>query len=194
MIIAIPVKPFGVAKQRLAGPLTDAQRRSLSIELARRTATAAVGAGATPLILSADDGVSEWARAEGFDVLLDEGSNLNEAARSATVFAGDRPWIVCHADLPLLTASDLSAAMTAMSGRRWVLSASSDGGTSLIGGRGGFAFSFGPSSFQRHIVALADREVTVVNRLGTMLDLDTPADLDAAIRHPRGSWLASIVR
>lgn len=194
MIIAIPVKPFGVAKQRLAGSLTDTQRRSLSIELARRTANAAVGAGATPLILSADDGVSEWARAEGFDVLLDEGSSLNEAARSATVFADDRPWIVCHADLPLLTASDLSAAMTAANGRRWVLSASSDGGTSLIGGRGGFVFSFGPSSFQRHIAALADREVTVVNRLGTMLDLDTPADLDAAIRHPRGSWLASIVR
>ncbi len=194
MIIAIPVKPFADAKQRLAGSLTDAQRRFLSIELARRTATAAVGAGAAPLILSADDGVSEWARAEGFDVLLDEGSSLNEAAHSATVFAGGRPWIVCHADLPLLTTSDLSAAMASMDGRRWVLSASSDGGTSLIGGRGHFGFSFGSASFQRHLAALADRDVAIGNRLGTMLDLDTPADLDAAIRHPRGAWLASIVR
>lgn len=194
MIIAIPVKPFGVAKQRLAGPLTNAQRRSLSVELARRTATAAVGAGATPLILSADDGVSEWAQGERFDVLLDEGSSLNEAARAATVYAGDRPWIVCHADLPLLTASDLSAAMSAMNGRRWVLAASSDGGTSVIGGRGQFVFSFGPSSFQRHMTALAGRDVSVVSRVGTMLDLDTPADLDAAIHHARGSWLASIVR
>lgn len=193
MIIAIPVKPFDVAKQRLSGLLSDVQRRQISVELARRTARAAVLAGARPLILSADDGVTEWAGQEGFEVLLDEGSSLNEAARSAADHAGEEPWIVCHADLPLLQASDLGAAMAVMDGGAWVVSASSDGGTSLIGGFGPFDFWFGPGSFHRHLAALSDRNVGIVSRLGTMLDLDTPADLEAAINHPRGSWLASIV-
>ena len=79
-IVAIPVKPFDVAKRLLCGALDPAQRQTLSVELARRTARAAIDAGATPLILSADDAVSEWATNQGHDVLLDEGSSLDEAA------------------------------------------------------------------------------------------------------------------
>ena len=64
-IVAIPVKPFGVAKKRLGGVLSSEQRQALSVELARRTANAAIDAGAAPLILSADEVVSEWAASQG---------------------------------------------------------------------------------------------------------------------------------
>lgn len=191
-IVAIPVKPFDVAKRRLSGALDPAQRQTLSVELARRTARAAIDAGAAPLILSADDAVSEWATNQGYDVLLDEGSSLDDAAHSATVFAGNEPWLFCHADLPLLRSDDLERAMALMSEGTWVLAPSSDGGTSVIGGIGQFDFAFGPESFHRHLARLADRTVNVLTTLGTLLDLDMPTDLEAAAAHPRGAWLNAV--
>jgi 2-phospho-L-lactate guanylyltransferase len=188
-IVAIPVKPFDVAKARLSTILSPSQREALSVELARMTAKAAIAADASPLILSADDAVTEWASTQGYDVLLDEGSSLNEAAHSATVFADDEPWIVCHADLPLLRADDLVRALDLMQAGAWVVAPSSDGGTSLIGGVGDFDFAFGPGSFHRHLARLASRSVRVLASVGTLLDLDTAADFRAAAAHPRGGWL-----
>lgn len=188
-IVAIPVKPFDVAKERLSSILSPSQREKLSVELARRTALAAIAAGASPLILSADDAVTKWAAAQGYDVLLDEGSSLNEAAHSATVFAKEEPWVVCHADLPLLMADDLMRALDLMQAGTWVVAPSSDGGTSLIGGVGDFDFAFGPGSFHRHLARLACRPVRVLTSVGTLLDLDTAGDFRAAAAHPRGRWL-----
>ena len=191
-IVAIPVKPFDVAKKRLGGVLSAEQRQALSVELARRTANAAIDAGAAPLILSADEMVSEWAASQGYDVLLDEGSSLDEAAHAATLFANDEPWVICHADLPLLRSEDLAGAIGLMTHGAWVLAPSSDGGTSLIGGIGQFDFAFGPASFHRHLARLAHQTVRVVTSLGTLLDLDVPGDFAAAAAHPRGAWLGSV--
>lgn len=191
-IVAIPVKPFGDAKKRLSGILTAGQREALSVELARRTANAAIAAGAAPLILSADEVVSEWAADQGYDVLLDEGSSLDEAAHAATSFANNEPWLICHADLPLLRSDDLDRAIRLMEHGAWVLAPSSDGGTSLIGGIGPFDFAFGPASFHRHLFRLAHRSVNVMTSVGTLLDLDMPGDFTAAAAHPRGAWLNSV--
>ena len=191
-IVAIPVKPFGVAKKRLSGLLTDEQRHALSVELARRTANAAIAAGAAPVILSANEAVSKWAADQGYDVLLDEGSSLDEAAHAATLFANNEPWLICHADLPLLRSEDLDRALDLMAHGSWVLAPSNDGGTSLIGGIGQFEFAFGPSSFHRHLARLAHRSVQVMISAGTLLDLDLPGDFTAAAAHPRGAWLNSV--
>jgi 2-phospho-L-lactate guanylyltransferase len=191
-IVAIPVKPFDVAKLRLSTILSPAQRETLSVELARRTAEAAIAAGASPLILSADDAVTEWAARERYDVLLDEGSSLNEAAHAATAFADGEPWVFCHADLPLLRSEDLQRAMKLMAADSWVLAPSSDGGTSLIGGVGRFDFAFGAGSFHRHLARLATRPNHVMTTIGTLLDLDTAADFQAAAAHPRGRWLNDV--
>ena len=192
-IVAIPVKPFEIAKKRLSPVLEPQQRQALSVELARRTALAAIAANATPLILSADDAVSEWAAHQGYDVLLDEGSSLDEAAHSATLFANNQPWLFCHADLPLLRSAELVKALEIMSRGSWVIAPSSDGGTSLIGGVGGFDFAFGPGSFHRHLARLGNRPVEVVIEIGTLLDLDTAADFSAAAAHPLGRWLGDVV-
>lgn len=191
-IVAIPVKPFDAAKQRLGDLLSDEQRAVLSMELARRTANAAIAAGASPLILSADEIVSEWAAGQGYDVLLDEGSSLDEAAHAATLFANNEPWLICHADLPLLRSEDLARAVGLMTRGSWVLAPSSDGGTSLIGGIGQFDFAFGRASFHRHLARLAHRTVHVMTSVGTLLDLDLPDDFIAAAGHPRGAWLNSV--
>lgn len=192
-IVAIPVKPFDVAKMRLSSILGPHQRQRLSVELARRTADAAVAAGASPLILSADDAVTAWARDQGYDVLLDKGSSLNEAAHSATLFADEEPWVFCHADLPLLRSDDLERAIALMSANSWVLAPSSDGGTSLIGGVGHFDFAFGAGSFHRHLARLANRPVQVMTGVGTLLDLDTASDFTATAAHPRGRWLNDVL-
>jgi 2-phospho-L-lactate guanylyltransferase (CobY/MobA/RfbA family) len=73
-----------------------------------------------------------------------------------------------------------------------VLAPSSDGGTSLIGGVGQFDFAFGPESFHRHLARLAERTVNILTTVGTLLDLDKPADLEAAAAHPRGAWLNGV--
>jgi 2-phospho-L-lactate guanylyltransferase len=191
-IVAIPVKPFAAAKKRLSGEFTAEQRQALSVELARRTANAAIAAAAAPLILSADDVVSEWAVRQGYDVLFDEGSSLDGAAHAATLFANNEPWVICHADLPLLRGDDLARALELMASGSWVLAPSNDGGTSLIGGIGQFEFAFGPASFHRHLARLADQAVHIMTSLGTLLDLDLPGDFAAAAAHPRGAWLNSV--
>ena len=191
--VAIPVKPFDAAKQRLSSHLTPAQRRSLSIELASRTARAGRDAGAIPLILSADDEVTAWAKDAGYEVLLDQGSNLNEAAAAGVRFALPGTWLLCHADLPLITSMDIKHALSGLGDAGWVVSPSSDGGTSLIGGSDSFDFSFGTGSFHRHMARLGGRRTTVLNRLGMLLDLDTDADLRAAATHPRGAWLDAVI-
>lgn len=142
------------------------------------------------MILSADDDVTAWAHEAGLEVLLDEGSSLNEAAESATAHARESPWIVCHADLPLLQAGDIAQAIDIVSRSRWVIAPSSDGGTSLIGGSGPFAFGFGVGSFHRHLARLSARQCEVIVPTGTLLDLDTSADFAAAVSHPHGGWLA----
>jgi len=190
VVVAIPIKPFDAAKSRLAAVLPDAVRRQVGIELARRTVEAVIRAGTTPLVLAADEEVAAWADGMGAGVLVDPGSELNAAAAGAARTAGR--WIICHADLPLLLESDIAAAADHVGRGRTVIAPSSDGGTTLLGGGGNdFSFAYGPASFHRHLRRLEDP--IVLTTVGFALDLDGPDDLDAAIRHPRGRWLAELL-
>lgn len=193
--VAIPVKPFDAAKQRLSDVLSPADRADLSRRLAAHTARAAADAGAQTLILSADHDVTAWATRLGLDVLLDEGSSLDQAARSAARWASERGagWLICHADLPLLTGRDLEPLVGAVRAGGPAIAPSSDGGTSAIGWRGtDFRFSYGPGSFHRHLAALGGSHPTVVTKVGLLLDLDRPEDLRAATRLPEGRWLTEV--
>ncbi|MEX1044114.1 MAG: 2-phospho-L-lactate guanylyltransferase, partial [Acidimicrobiia bacterium] len=177
VVIGIPVKPFPAAKRRLASVLDDTGRAVLGRRLAERTVHAVLDAGAQPLVISADDPVTEWARSIGVDVLLDEGSSLDEAAKAAVGEARRREaaWGILHADLPLLRADDLQVAVSILGDGGAVVAPSSDGGTSLVGSSlDRFAFSYGPGSFHRHLAALAREDPRVIFTLGLALDLDTP--------------------
>lgn len=191
-LIAIPVKPFGVAKARLA-PVLDAEgRRRLGKAVAAHTVQIAKDTGLSTAVVTADEGVARWARRLGVEVIpetAEDGSGLDGAARAAVARAGELglPWIVIHADLPWLQIEELQHAIAAVSTGHVVLAPSYNGGTTLIGGATSeFPFSYGRGSFHRHLQTAGEGAI-VVTSPGLMLDLDDPRDL-AAVRGTR-DWL-----
>lgn len=188
----IPVKPFGAAKRRLAEVLDAEARARLGQQLAERTVSAVAECDARPLVLSADEAVTRWAQAFGVDVQLDEGSSLDAAADAAVsrIRHEKGAWAILHADLPIITGTDLAVAVDLLSGGRSVIAPSSDGGTSLLGSSSDrFVFSYGKGSFHRHLCGLASSGPAIVIARGLLLDLDTPDDLAAARATPEGAWL-----
>ena len=172
LLVGIPVKPFTVAKARLAPVLDAATRSRLGRSVAARTAATAAATGADVCIVTGDPGVAEWARSLGYDTLSEPpGGGLDGAAgRVARAARGD--WAVLHADLPLVTIAELTRALSTDGP---VVAPTHDGGTSLVKGAGPFRFSYGPGSFRRHLASLAG--ATVVSTPGLALDLDTARDL-----------------
>lgn len=197
VLAAVPVRQAISPKSRLAAVLSPQSRRLLSLEMAARVVGAIEEAGARPMVLAADQVVMEWACERGWEGIRDRAPSLNAAAAGAVAEATRRKvgWMIVHADLPLLTASDLRDSLAAVGSGNWVLAPSSDGGTSLIGGSGDphFEFAYGEGSFHRHLARLRRRSPQVVFRTGLALDLDRPSDLRAALAHPRGRWLADWV-
>lgn len=196
ILAAIPIKPFGVAKQRLSDRM-DAQMRSrVGRAIASRTAAAATDAGALVAVVTGDQGVAGWARSHGY-LTIDEDrsaeSGLDGAAQAVVAEATrrQRPWAVIHADLPLVTPAALGPIFD-MARSATVLVPSYDGGTNVIAGhRSLFRFSYGRSSFHRHLAANPGSEVATHPQLA--LDLDTKDDLDRALRLPNGSWLMELI-
>ena len=193
LIGAVPIKPFQVAKRRLQEVLTPALRASISRQLAANTVDAIHTAGATPLVLAADEEVAAWGQNLGIAVILDERSDLNAAASLAVAEASRQglPWLVLHVDLPLLTPEVLRRAIAVLSQSRPVIAPSSDGGTPLLGAKSShFDFAYGPGSFQRHLRLLAPERPVVVVDPKVTIDLDGPDDLRALSR--RVGWLAEM--
>ena len=183
LLIAIPVKPFGVAKARLNPVLTGAERSRLGRAIAARTIERAKATGAVVAVVTGDRGVARWAETSGVEVVAEApeyGVGLNGAATAAAARAerDQSDWLILHADLPLLSTSDLKDAIGRRRPGRFVIAPSYDGGTSLLLGTGRFPFSYGTGSFHRHLRAAGGAEVVV--RTGLALDLDTPRDLAAA--------------
>lgn len=197
ILAAIPIKPFGVAKRRLAKVLNAESRSRLGKAIAARTAAAATDAGALVAVVTGDAGVAGWARAQGY-LTIDESHSdepgLNGAAESVVLEAArrQRSWAVIHADLPLVTPAALLPIFDlARSGP--VLVPSHDGGTNVIAGSGTqFRFSYGKASFHRHISANPGAIVHTDPRLA--LDLDTEQDLARAQAAPAGAWLEDLIR
>lgn len=186
--MVVPVKSFTSGKRRLSELLGEGERAGLNRALARHTVGVILQAGAVPVVVTDDPG--EWA--DGIQVVPDPGIGLDGAVRDGVAWAtaeGMR-WLVCHADLPFLTADDIHRAGEAVAAGRPVIAPSSDGGTSLLGTpQPGFEFAYGPGSFHRHLARLAPSDPLILNDTGFLLDVDDPTDLATAIRHPRGAWL-----
>jgi 2-phospho-L-lactate guanylyltransferase len=196
VIAAIPIKPFGVAKARLAPVVGPEDRSRLGRAVAARTATLAVEAGAEVVIVVADDGVASWAKSQDFGVIREDpelGEGLNGAARTAARHAdllGLR-WAIIHADLPVVTSGDLRVVF-GIAEERSLIVPSHNGGTNIIAGGGAaFPFSYGAGSFHRHLAAMPDATVVATPRLS--LDLDTPVDLARARASRAGGWLGGVL-
>ncbi len=190
VLAAVPVKRFFVAKRRLSPFLSRRARSQLGRDLATHTLETVQRAGAMPLVLAADGEVAAWAETHGWASEIDREGGLDGAAAFAAARAAARgePWVIIHADLPLLVPEDVTVALNALERGLSPIAPTDDGGTSLIGGNRPLRFSYGPGSFHRHLAQVTSAEVIV--RLGLVLDLDHPADFSAATAHPRGAWLA----
>lgn len=195
VLAAVPIKRFYVAKRRLSPVLSAEARSRLGRDLAARTMDAVAAAGVEVVALAGDEEVAAWVKERGREPMVDPGGGgLDGAAVSAAARAAaeGREWLIVHADLPLLTSEDILVAVDGLSQGGWPIAPSDDGGTSLIGGRDEFRFSYGPGSFRRHLARLPHPRVVV--RRAFSLDLDGPSDYAAARRAHGGGWLDGYAR
>jgi 2-phospho-L-lactate guanylyltransferase len=176
--VLVPVKAFADAKVRLAPALPAPERARLAREMAGHVLDAALP---LPTAVVCDDSeVADWARAKGALVVWEPGRGLNGAVQAGVerlAGAGAGHVIVAHADLPFAGSLAWAArfpGVTLVPDRR-------DDGTNVaaVPTGAGFAFSYGPGSFQRH-GAEARRlglGLRVVREPLLAFDVDEPADL-----------------
>jgi 2-phospho-L-lactate guanylyltransferase len=187
----IPLKGFDVAKGRLAPSLVPHQRSSLATAIADHVVLACIDAGFDLTIVTRDSSVAEWAAEHEASVVTDPMRGL-DAACAAALPARGTPWIIVHGDLPLLDGATMHRARLAISAGTAVIAPSRDGGTNLLGSTGRVQFSYGPGSFHRHLAAIP-RPFRVFTGMESIVELDTPADLNAALGVPSGRWLAQFL-
>lgn len=170
----VPIRSFD-GLSRLAGSMAQDRRRTLMRRLAERTTEALRAAGADVLVVTGDASVRMWGLERGLRIVDEPLPGGLDAAAAAGVAAAAGSWMVVHADLPTIAAGDAVAADSALADAGSVIAPSHDGGTSLIGGNGAFAFSYGVGSFRRHVAAAPAAAVLV--RPGLAIDLDRARDL-----------------
>lgn len=184
-LVGIPIKPFGVAKQRLHPRLDASARSALGRAVAAHTVTVALKL-APVAVVTPDVGVRRWARTLGAASISEgAGTGLDGAATSLMDEAATqgRPWLLLHADLPLLQEDDLAALLRSVGSNGAVVSPSYDGGTCALGASQRLVTAYGAGSFHRHLRML--QAAAVVVRPGLAHDLDTVADLDRLRTHRR---------
>jgi 2-phospho-L-lactate guanylyltransferase len=184
----VPVKPFGIAKQRLA-PVLDADARAtlargmfrdVMAMLARLDELAGI------VVVTSDPVAAEIAAGHRAHVVPDrENAGVSRALAQAVPVLkelGCEAMLALPADIPYATAAELRSAVAALRDRAVVLvPATGDGGTNLLAARppDAVAFCFGPDSFARHVAAAraAGLEAAILDLPGVGRDIDGPADL-----------------
>lgn len=189
----VPVKPFTLAKSRLAGTLTPQQRSELSRNLLAHTLAvlAQTPAVRRTLVVSRDSAALALARKANVNTVTETNTsdlNLNLALGRATEAAlalGVRAVLILPADLPLLAPPDIAALIAeldAVPTQRAAIIAPDrhERGTNalLVRPPDLIRFAFGPESFREHVlrVQAAGAQLRVVRAPNLALDLDTPDD------------------
>ncbi|QBI18998.1 2-phospho-L-lactate guanylyltransferase [Egibacter rhizosphaerae] len=184
----VPLKALGDAKTRLRGALGPAARRELAVRLAARVLEACREAGPVErvLVVAGDEAVGEVARRHGADVVVEPRPGLTAALETAdATVAAHAASIVVAGDLPWVTSADVEAVCVAgVIGRRVVVAPTEDGGTGALlrepPGVIGTAYGSGSAAAHRRLAAQAGVPLTVIERPGLALDVDTPDDLRRA--------------
>ena len=160
---------------RLAGVLDTQQRSDLARRLASRVLDAVSAAGLQTIVITSSDDVARWAQGNKAAVHEDPRAGLSEAVNSCVSAVRSAPWLVVHADLPLVTPRAIASVARA-SQSATVLAPSYDGGTTVIAGRGTFPFAYGIGSFRRHYASAPHATIIVSPELS--VDIDTAHGLD----------------
>jgi 2-phospho-L-lactate guanylyltransferase len=190
-IAILPIKRFGAAKQRLAGPLGSGARQAL-VQAMFQDVLASLrhveGLDAVAVV-TGNATAARAAHGEGVTVLDDsEESGHNEAAGVGVAYAVEHGFdrvLLVPGDAPLLDGSELEALLRdADPGPGLVVVPDRHGsGTNalLIAPPSALAPSFGPGSRERHerLAAAAGVACRVDPLPSLAIDVDTPEDLDA---------------
>jgi 2-phospho-L-lactate guanylyltransferase len=201
-VVVVPVKRAGIAKSRLTG-VTVQQR----VALARAfPADCVAAARACPLVravvaVTDDEVAAERLRGLGARVIPDEpDAGLNPALRHAHAFVhdtyDDAAVAVLSGDLPALRPDELAIALRrAAEHDRAFLPDQAGNGTTLLTAAVGYDLDprFGAGSAHQHMASgahpLSPEGLDSVRR-----DVDTPADLRAALRLGVGSHTGDVLR
>lgn len=188
----VPVKPFRLAKQRLASVLDAAERTELARVMLEDVLAAVENCKnlAGVIVVTADRTAAALARRHGAIVLMETAAvGMNAAVmRVVKYLTGrmDAGIVVVPADVPHVTPDDIEE-MIALIRRTPAIALvrSNDGGTNLLACRpaGVIAPSFGPDSFTSHCVAAVGKGITPTVWLAPhlSLDIDRREDLEAFV-------------
>lgn len=193
--VVIPAKPLDVALQRLSAVLDTSERRALQAAMLSDVLSAAAAFSDRVVIVTSDELVGALAREHGALVAPDSepAAGINAAVARGIAAVGTHGVLVVMGDLPCATVEDLRQVSLADPGGRGVVCAVSRDGTGtnamLLQPPTVIATAFGTDSLVRHVAAaeIAGVESTLVTAPGLMLDVDTPDDLAALLRHPGGT-------
>lgn len=199
--LVVPVKPLEAAKSRLA-PLGDLRRVELALAFALDTVQAALECPRVTrvLVVSDDPRVRHELRASAALVEPDvPQAGLNPALRhgAAALRRLDRDTGVgaLSADLPALRPDELSRALDAAAGHRVAFVGDAGGtGTTLLTAAEGHPLppAFGPGSRSAHRASGA-HEIGLVDVPSLRRDVDTPGDLEDAIRLGLGARTTAVL-
>jgi 2-phospho-L-lactate guanylyltransferase len=195
--VVVPVKRLSLAKTRLAS-YGDLPRQALALAFAADVVLAAVQV-AQVLVVTDDEQAAPVLEALGATVVADDpDAGLNPALEhGADLLRADAPLLgvaTLSADLPALRAADLAAALAQVpSGQRAFVADLEGTGTTLLAAGPGVLLmpAYGPRSRAGH---LASGAVELWAAESLRRDVDTPADLEAAIALGVGPHTAAVVQ
>ena len=179
----VPLKAEGARKTRLSGHLSEIAREQLSETLFRHVIRTLRSCPSITRVVSLSDGP---AMIDGLERICDSGRGLNAELQDVIdAIRADHDAVrllILHADLPLLEVADVEALARAAGGGVAIAPDRAGAGTNAlaIGAERPFALCFGPESFARHRAQAPYAEI-ITGRPGLALDVDTPADLRAAV-------------
>jgi 2-phospho-L-lactate guanylyltransferase len=201
----VPVKPFALAKGRLASSYDPGQRAELAAAMLQDVlaALAAAEGFAGIAIATSDPAAGAIGRRFGARI-IDDGdvADLNVAIRAAASVLGAEgagTLLVLPADIPAVTSGDIEALLAAHPPARAasiVPSHDGDGTNALVLSPPTLlAPAFGPGSLAAHDAAARRAglvpKVTAIARIAQ--DVDHPADLDAVLPLGAGPATTSLV-
>jgi 2-phospho-L-lactate guanylyltransferase len=195
--VVVPVKRLSLAKTRLAA-YGDDRRQALALAFAADVVLATVTV-ADVLVVTDDEEAGALLAALGARVVPDNpDAGLNPAlAHGAGLLRAGDPLLgvaTLSADLPALRAPDLAAVLARVreGQRAFVADLDRTGTTLLAAGPGAELLpAYGRGSRAGH---LASGAVELVAAEGLRRDVDTPADLEAAVALGVGPHTARVVR
>ena len=186
----VPVSTLASAKGRLAGVLTDVERRALALTTLATVLEAVRDAGGEAFVLTRDPLVAAEASARAAVIGEDpQAEGLNAQLERAVAQLDGRELLILHADLPLANGDAVRRLVEAAPPARSVtLVRSRDGGTNamLLRPPGRFPLRYGPDSARQHEgeARRAGFRVAFADVPELSLDLDTPEDLRAFLALP----------